>query len=283
MKPLVDYKRNVWSQYGEDGIIEEILNRISTSGVELDHWCCEFGAWDGLHLSNTALLIREGGYKAVLIEGDSRKFFDLKQNFPTSEVEKVCSFVTPAGKTSLDNILKSTAIPSNFDFLSIDIDGMDYHILNSLKEYGPKLVCIEFNPTIPNIVEFVQENNDAVKQGSSARSILELASSLGYDCIAATYCNLFLIKKEFTEVVSSSIPSLDELVPLGTDPQYVFVGYDGSILSNKSSINLQWHESFPVSNLQILPKFLRKYSGDYNRFEKLFFRIFVFLIRSLRF
>jgi len=60
MKPpesLATFGRNVHSQNGEDGIIAEVLRRISETH-ELSRWCVEFGAWDGVYLSNTCCLIR---------------------------------------------------------------------------------------------------------------------------------------------------------------------------------------------------------------------------------
>ena len=50
----VSYKKNIFSQNGEDGIIEEIFKRLNDVS---DKKCCEFGAWDGKHLSNTCNLI----------------------------------------------------------------------------------------------------------------------------------------------------------------------------------------------------------------------------------
>jgi hypothetical protein len=49
---------NVYSQFGEDSILKAIFERIPTNqnGVRT---CVEFGAWDGLHFSNTAKLIKE--------------------------------------------------------------------------------------------------------------------------------------------------------------------------------------------------------------------------------
>src|SRR5438132_14120482 len=70
---LQEYAKSVHSQYGEDGIIEKILETIG----QQDRWCVEFGAWDGKHLSNTFNLIEHHGYSAVLIEGCSRKFQNL--------------------------------------------------------------------------------------------------------------------------------------------------------------------------------------------------------------
>lgn len=45
MDPLDGFRNNTYSQFGEDGVIEEALRRILTK-VDLDAWCCEFGAWD---------------------------------------------------------------------------------------------------------------------------------------------------------------------------------------------------------------------------------------------
>ncbi len=44
---LLDYGKNVYSQTGEDGVIEKILDILP----DRDSWCVEFGAWDGVHLS----------------------------------------------------------------------------------------------------------------------------------------------------------------------------------------------------------------------------------------
>ena len=64
---LLDYSSDTYSQGGEDGIIAKILSLLP----ETDGWCVEFGAWDGIHLSNVRKLILEKRYRAVLIEGDS--------------------------------------------------------------------------------------------------------------------------------------------------------------------------------------------------------------------
>ena len=66
------YKNNVYSQNGEDGIVEELLKRLNIN----TGWVCEFGAWDGIHLSNTFNLIKKG-FNGVLIESDNQKYKDL--------------------------------------------------------------------------------------------------------------------------------------------------------------------------------------------------------------
>ena len=47
------FKKNYYSQFGEDGIIEEVLKRMGIN----EGWVCEFGAWDGIKSSNTFSLI----------------------------------------------------------------------------------------------------------------------------------------------------------------------------------------------------------------------------------
>ena len=58
-----EYRKNFFSQNGEDGVIQEILKRLKLNSKE--KWCCEFGAWDGIHGSNTFNLIKNFGYKAI--------------------------------------------------------------------------------------------------------------------------------------------------------------------------------------------------------------------------
>jgi hypothetical protein len=275
---LQAYEKSVYSQCGEDGIIEEILRRIAEY-VPLDHWCVEFGALDGIYLSNTYHLIKNQGYKAVLIEGDESKYEALCRNVSQDDVIKICRFVTLNGQSSLDCILQSTAIPTCFDFLSIDIDGCDYHIFESLKIYCPKVICIEFNHSIPNEVDFVQPADFAVKQGSSARSLVRLAGEKGYFLAAVTPCNLLLVHEDFKAAVSDgSSKSLEELRDDSQYRTFVFFGYDGSVHLSRDSLSMPWHRLTLRSNQwQQLPRFIRRFGEDYTFLQKLIFAVFVLI------
>lgn len=268
-KPLGEYAASTYSQFGEEGIVNEILRRLERV-VALDRWCAEFGAWDGVHLSNTCKLIREQAYSAVLIEGDFERVGQLAHNYPEANVLKICRFVNFEGPDSLDNIFAETPIPSNFDFLSIDVDGVDYYVLESLQNYRPKVICIEFNPTIPNAVHFVQPKNFSVKQGSSALAITRLARAKDYALVASTRCNLIFVDAAYLDSVAESEARLEDINYQGNDSQYIFVGYDGTILSNKDYVKLIWHGlDVPMSKLQFLPRSLRQYGGDYSAFRKI--------------
>jgi hypothetical protein len=137
------YKKNIFSQNGEDGIIEEFFCRLGINSG----WCCEFGAWDGKHLSNTFNLVQKG-FNAVYIEGDKEKFKDLLCTCNEHKnIVPVNKYVDLEDNT-LDSILSETVIPKDFDLLSIDIDSADYHIWKSLVNYKPKVVIIEINSSV---------------------------------------------------------------------------------------------------------------------------------------
>lgn len=259
------FARNVHSQYGEDGIIEEILKRLDAVRDPGPRYCVEFGAWDGKHLSNTYRLITERNYRAVLIEADPVKCKALTHNLPQSSVVKLNRFVSFEGASTLDALLSETDIPVAFDLLSIDIDGNDYYILESLQKYRPTLVCIEFNPTIPNAVDYVQPRDFRVKHGSSANSIASLAASKGYAVVAATHCNLLLLdRSHLSSVGLSHEPSLDDVRDDRDARTYVFCGYDGTLLLSQP-LKMPWHGlQVKETHLQSIPFWLRRFPDDCN-------------------
>ena len=135
-----EYKKDIYSQNGEDGIIEELLKRLDINSG----WVCEFGAWDGIHLSNTFNLVKNKNFDAVFIEGDDNKYNDLMKTVEEyRRIVPIKAYVDHNDTSnSLDNLLQRTRIPIDFDILSIDIDSFDYQVWKSLKVYKPKIVII---------------------------------------------------------------------------------------------------------------------------------------------
>lgn len=181
-----ELKKNIHSQNGEDGIIEYILGKIP----DKDEWCCEFGAWDGKHLSNTFNLVQSKNYNAVYIEGDEQKFTDLLNT--CQEYQKIIpikSWVGVEGEELLDKLLQKTSIPYNFDLLSIDVDGIDYLIWKAFTEYKPKVVIIEINSSFrPDLIfnddelsyENMSSRSGKVNGGVNFKTCYDLGRSKGY-------------------------------------------------------------------------------------------------------
>ena len=280
---LNKFEKKIYSQFGEDGIVQEIFKRIGEKNS--DKWCVEFGARDGISDSNTYNLIKNLDYSGVLIEGDKKYFNELKKNIKSDKVIKINKFVSFEGSNKLENILQTTKIPKNFDFLSIDIDGCDYHIFEQLELFTPKIICIEFNHMIPNEVEFVQSKNFAFKHGSSPKSLVDLAKAKNYHLVANTLTNLFFIHGNIKDLVLEENISLENIRNDENIKNLIFSGYDGTLFTTKP-IEISWHKiKVENKNFQILPKYLRKFPGDYNLVNKVFFYIyreFLFPGRFLR-
>lgn len=266
--PLAGFARSVHSQFGEDGIIAEILHRIGTERAT--KWCVEFGAWDGVALSNACRLIREDGYRAVLIEAKRSRFVELLKNHPSDEVIKMGKLVTSVGPDRLDALLSRTAIPKDFDLLSVDIDGRDYHVWKAVTAYMPKVVCMEYNFSIPNDVEFVQVDDGRVQQGASAKSLCRLAHEKGYVPVAVTETNLIFVRDDLAhDVLGDLRPTIDELRDDSAWRVSVFAGYDGSLHFSREPYVLPWHGwEIRPGDIQPLPRFLRLYAGEYSRLRK---------------
>ena len=205
------YKKDIHSQNGEDGIIEELLNRLQIT----EGWVCEFGAWDGIHLSNTFNLVKTTKFNAVFIEGDELKYKDLLntvKKFPN--IVPLKSYVDHNDtENSLDNLLKKTDIPNDFDILSIDIDSYDYHIWRSLKNYNPKIVIIEINSSVNT------NNNYYIHQppkynGTGFRPTFNLGLKMGYTFVLHTG-NMFFIRNDLFDKLN--ISNNNELENFRTD------------------------------------------------------------------
>ncbi len=268
---LDEFRSDVYSQGGEDGVIRKILDVLPRK----DQWCVEFGAWDGRYLSNTANLIENHGYSAVMIEGSEERFRDLENNYSRNpRVVVLNRFVGFSEKDNLDGILEGTSIPLDFDFLSIDIDGNDYHVWKAMSRYTPKLVCIEFNPTISTEVRFVQPPDPSLNQGAGLLPLVELGKSKGYELVSVTPINAFFVRSDYFRLFHIEDNSPHVLRTNVENVAHVFFGYDGTVFL-RGNAKSPWHDmAIKESRIQILPRFLRKYPHDYGVAEKKLFELY---------
>ncbi len=255
---LADHARDVYSQNGEDGILERIFELLGVT----DGSCVEFGAWDGIHLSNTRYLI-EQGWRGVLIEADPARFPELEANtrqFPGVVCQNRFVGFDPPG--DLDTILAGTDLPEDFDLLSIDVDGNDFHIWKSVARYRPKVVVVEINPTIPNHIEFVQARDMAVQQGNSARSLVQLGREKGYELVATTQCNVLFVRDDLYPALGIADNALDTLRTSHDDETSVLHLFDGT-LALAGRTTHPWNGiELRNARIQVLPAPLRHYTPE---------------------
>lgn len=186
MTRLDQFAANVHSQFGEDGIIEHLLDTI---GVK-HHVAVEFGAGDGLSCSNTARLWRDDKWSGFLVEPDAERFELLEGN--AGIYNTICrrAFITPHGPYSIGALLSEHDIV-DVDYMSIDVDGDDAAIFRELT-VRPRIVSVEFNPTVPPHIDLRQEGLGGAF-GASLRALVRIGTSIGYRFVGATYCNAFFV------------------------------------------------------------------------------------------
>jgi hypothetical protein len=190
---LLDFQINVTSECGEDGILAHIFEKIG----EGNKYCVEVGAHDGVRFSNTFSLIRDRNWSALLIESDASAYQGLQSIYSASDRVRTMNVkVDATGRNSLGRLLGSVSAPTEIDFLCIDVEGNDYHLWANLRGYRPRVVMIDFNPTIPNDVLFVQEDSDLKNDGASLSALIELGRALGYELAAATTWNAIFVRRE---------------------------------------------------------------------------------------
>ncbi len=253
---LLDFKRNVTSEHGEDGVIERVFDVIG----EGKKWCVELGALNGVHGSNVWHLIKECGWAGVLIEADQTYFEKLQKEYAGRDTTHCINvFVSFEGEASLDALFARTPLPNTFDLFSLDIDGNEYHLWESMTQYRPRVMVVEFNPSIPNDISFIQPRDMSVYQGSSLRAFVELGKQKGYELVAANKVNAFFVLKELFSKFGIADNALDALHTDNTFETKIFQLYDGT-LKIAGNTKLIWH-NLPMDEekLQVLPKRKRIY------------------------
>ena len=263
------------SEFGEDGIISAALDLLP----DKNGWCIEFGACDGRLHSNTYNLITSRDYRGVLIEPDKERFRDLQSTHGSGKHILLNASVGFTETDSLDALLPAE-VPKEPDLLSIDIDGNDYHAWAAIKSFRPKLLLIEFNPTIATGTRFVQEQRNGINQGSSAASLVELGRAKGYELIAITRINLLFVDSAYYPLFHIPDNSLEVMRTDESDVPHIFVGYDGKVFLSErggfGSISLLWHPPLTLreSTVQGLPRYLRTFPTCYSPTQQVLFRWF---------
>ena len=187
---MITYRKNIFSENGEDGIIDKIFTEI----IPESKLCCEFGAWDGIWASNCRNLIVNHDWKAVMIEGDTNRYQDLLKTYSDNNKVRCLNKYVDSDKNSLNSLLEDEE-KDNLDFLSIDIDGLDYEIFQSL-EFYPKVICIEVNTChSPESYKINPKHVAKNNVGQPLPLFVNIANSIGYELVCFTG-NAFFIKKE---------------------------------------------------------------------------------------
>ena len=203
---LIAHASDRTSQNGEDGVIARLFSLLPPADEEdrAARTCVDVGAWDGVHLSNThSLLVDPQGLPLRgVLEADPTRCGQLRAlHEPLGNTcVQSCVMCDERSPESLPRLLErhGEVLNGAVDLISIDVDGPDYwlmhHLLSRKAEsalFHPKVICVEFNPTIPNDVIYIQPRDDSIRHGSSLAALVELAEQHEYVLVETTLFNAF--------------------------------------------------------------------------------------------
>ena len=169
------------SQHEEDGITVALFDRIGAT----THRFVEIGA--GVNGGNSGFLARECGWTGLMIEAHPERAATLQRRF-APVVSVVSSMVT---RENVNTLVETHGYSGDVDLLSIDIDGMDYWVWDTLTACRPRLVIVEYNPflgphrsvAIPYDPQFDRHRFDVPRDayyGASLPAFVKLGASKGY-------------------------------------------------------------------------------------------------------
>ena len=196
---LEPYGFKVFSQNDEDGILQEIFDRIGATNKKF----IEFGVQDGIECNSHYLLYK--GWSGLWIEGYRPYFTQIQEKFSSvideGQLKVDCAFIT---KDNINSLFIENGIQGEIDLLSIDIDGNDYYVWDSIFAVSPRVVCIEYNGKFPPDCEWVMpyfsahiwHKNDY--QGASLKSLEKLGRERGYQLVGTnvTGVNAFFVRND---------------------------------------------------------------------------------------
>lgn len=200
--PQTNLEFKVYSQSGEDGIIQWLINKIDIKNKTF----IEFGVENYLE-SNTRFLLLNNYWSGLIIDGDIENINFIKKDpiYWRCNLKAVSNFIT---KDNVDEIFLSNGLSGEIGLLSIDVDGNDYWIFKSISSVNPAIIVAEYNSyfgykrkvTIPYDKSFVRSKAHYSKTyyGASINALTSLANSKGYKLVATNKSgnNIFFVRND---------------------------------------------------------------------------------------
>jgi hypothetical protein len=206
---LSDAEFKVFSQWGEDGIIQFLISRVPITNEIF----VEFGV-ETYQESNTRFLLVNNNWKGLIIDSNSACIKKIQENdlYWRHDLTALNAFIT---KDNINRLIKDSGIVGDIGLLSIDVDGNDYWIWKAIDVISPRIVICEYNSpfgyreavTIPYDEKFDRtlSHYSNLYYGASLRALCILARKKGYVFVGSNKagCNAFFIRKDVAGKISS--------------------------------------------------------------------------------
>jgi len=214
---LSEAEFKVFSQFGDDGIIQYVINRLNLP--QEDRKFVEFGV-ESYQESNTRFLLVNNNWSGLIIDASEAYMNAVKQGglYWKYDLTAVSSFIT---RDNINSLIKNAGFEGPIGLLSIDIDGNDYWVWEAISVVNPAIVVAEYNgifgANAPVTIPY-QENFDRkaahyshLYWGCSLAALCHLAAKKGYAWIGCNSAgnNAYFVKKANEHLFRSCSLPLD--------------------------------------------------------------------------
>lgn len=202
---LADAEFKVFSQWGEDGIVQYLVHHISIPNKVF----VEFGVED-YREANTRFLLIQNNWEGLIIDSnpDLAKYLSAQELYWRYNLNAKTSFITAE---NINELIREAGIEGDIGLLSIDIDGNDYWVWKAMEVISPRIVICEYNSvfgvkhqiTVPYQPDFdkTRHHYSNLCFGASLPAICRLAEEKGYQLVGsnAAGCNAFFVRQDLAE------------------------------------------------------------------------------------
>jgi len=196
--PDVEYK--VFSQWGEDGIIQYLIGNLEIRNKTF----IEFGVEDFFE-SNCRFLLMKDHWRGFVVDGSKKNINRLKASYFYWQFS-LNSEVAFISKDNIRRVLDKSGFDKDVGLLSIDIDGIDYHVLEALDNWTPSILIVEYNGvfgskrpvSVPYDPEFrrAEKHHSNIYYGASLPAFVFLAGRRDFSLVGVNSAgsNAFFVR-----------------------------------------------------------------------------------------
>lgn len=212
---LNDAEFKVFSQWGEDGIIQWLIKKIPIKNKTF----IEFGVED-YEESNTRFLLMNNNWSGMIIDGSEEAINHVKNTnwFWRYDLKAIAKFIT---RENICSLLEESGFDEDLGILSVDIDGNDYWILQQITNYKPRILICEYNAvfgydravSIPYKEDFyrTEAHYSNLYWGASLQAFVYAAKEKGYTLVGtnSNANNAFFIRNDLLKYIDFDYSSIN--------------------------------------------------------------------------
>lgn len=208
---LQNYEFKIFSQWGEDGIIQLLISEIELPNKTF----IEFGV-ESFSEANCRLLLMLNNWSGHVIDGSEANVKKILAGkaFWRHQLTAQASFITAE---NINELLGVAGFDHDLGLLSIDIDGVDYWVWKAIKRFKARIVIVEYNAvfggdrkiTVPYDKDFIRTaaHRSNLYFGASLPAMVQLGADLGYTFLGANSngVNAFFVRSDLLTPALSSL------------------------------------------------------------------------------